>query len=83
MKAYKSTVYLTNEFSCRWSKKNNKLCETNSSEKGVLGLFYFTSMKEVDDIPTEGEFVKWLSKSNKKLSYTIIENAYEFRDLMS
>ena len=56
------TVGTTNEFICRWRVlQNGHLEESYGSSKGVAGLFYFPKSEMLNDIPDEGEFVKWFA----------------------
>ena len=65
-----STLFTTSDFECRWSiNRDNKLIEQKSSNNGIMGLFYFKTAKELETLPTSGEFVRWLSKSQIKLKF--------------
>ena len=65
-----STLFTTSDFECRWSiNRDTKLIEQKSSNNGIMGLFYFKTAKELETLPTSGEFVRWLSKSQIKLKF--------------
>lgn len=61
-------VGLSKDFPCRWSYKDGKFVEQSSSEFGVAGLFVFKSKAEIEGVPEEGEFVRWLSERNLKFN---------------
>ena len=55
------------DFECRWSFKNDEFVEERSVENGVAGVFFFENKKVIEDVPVEGEFVRYLStKKNVK-----------------
>ena len=56
-------IGLSKTFGCRWSiDAENKLVESFSKTKGIAGLFFFNdTSKLLQNIPSSGEFVKWLS----------------------
>lgn len=51
-------IGLSGTFKCRWSFKDGKFVEEPSSEHGVAGFFVFRDKSEINDVPTEGEFVR-------------------------
>lgn len=55
-------VGISKDFPCRWSYQNALFAETRSSEHGVAGLFVFENTRQLDQMPEEGEFVRWLSE---------------------
>ena len=58
---------ISKDFECRWSYHNNNFKEESSKENGVAGLFLFKNKQQIEGVPEEGEFVKWLA--NKNLSF--------------
>lgn len=58
-------VGLSGDFRCRWKYENNEFCEEPSVERGVAGLFVFRSRKEIEGVPKEGEFVRWLKDEDR------------------
>ncbi len=58
---------ISKDFECRWSYKDNHFKEEASKENGVAGLFLFKNKQQIEGVPEEGEFVKWLA--NKNLSF--------------
>ena len=53
-------IGISKDFSCRWSYNNGKFIEERSSEYGVAGYFIFREKSYIQDVPTDGEFVRWL-----------------------
>ena len=49
------------DFECRWSFVDNEFVEQRSVEHGVAGVFFFENKKVIEDVPLEGEFVRYLS----------------------
>lgn len=58
---------ISKEFSCRWSYVDGKFVEEPSAEHGVAGLFIFHDKSRIEDVPLEGEFVRYLS--HKKITF--------------
>lgn len=63
----KNYLGISKDFECRWSYLNDKFKEEASKENGVAGLFLFMNKKQIEGVPSEGEFVRWLT--TKKLSF--------------
>ena len=55
---------ISRDFPCRWSYYNNEFAETPSTENGVAGMFIFKNKAQIEDVPEEGEFVRYLSTKN-------------------
>lgn len=51
---------VSKDFRCRWSYMNGELVETPSETQGVAGCFIFRSRDIFQDIPENGEFVRYL-----------------------
>lgn len=57
-------IYTTNAFDCRWSVDlAGRLVEETNSTNGVPGIFFFPDHTILSQIPTHGEFVRWLSQN--------------------
>ena len=54
-------IGISKDFPCRWSHIGNSFKQEPSSENGVAGLFIFKDKSEIQDVPDEGEFVRWLA----------------------
>lgn len=55
-----NVIGISKGFSCRWSYKEGRFIEERSSDFGVAGLFLFKEKSYIADVPTDGEFVRWL-----------------------
>lgn len=78
-------IFLSNSFICRWSYLDSQLEESPSSSAGVAGLFLFRdAYASLKDIPSSGEFVRWLSKrSNYSPNPYFLKNTLELGDIKS
>ena len=72
-----SYVGLTNENHCRWTFKHGKPVEEGGDDNGIFGFFIFKSKKEIKNVPSSGEFVKFLRDSNVKLRPYYLNGVYE------
>lgn len=57
-------IGISKGFSCRWKFENGKLEEKRSREFGVAGHFIFENKRVIENVPEEGELVRWLSTQN-------------------
>lgn len=60
-------IGISKDFPCRWKYENGEFSEEKNTKHGVAGHFIFKSKSEIEDVPQEGEFVRWLRK--KKLQF--------------
>lgn len=60
-------IGISKDFPCRWKYENNIFNEERSSTQGVAGHFIFKEKSYIEDVPLEGEFVKWLQ--SKKMIF--------------
>lgn len=74
----KCYVGLSGDFQCRWSCDGFKLEEKASVTNGVAGLFYFNDKSVIEDVPEQGEFVRYLSNKDFSFSTVTLKNAKEF-----
>lgn len=72
-------IGLSNSFPCRWTycKETELLIETTANANGVAGFFKFSNRNQLNKLPNSGEFVRWLSKSNVKLTPQNLNNIKE------
>lgn len=66
-----NTIGVSSDFECRWQYKNHKFLEIPSIEYGVAGCFFFKEKSILNDIPQNGEFVRYLK--NKKINFDTIK----------
>lgn len=57
-------IGISKNFRCRWSYKAGVFKEAASETDGVAGLFIFKNKLILNDVPFEGEFVRWLAQKN-------------------
>ena len=55
-------VGISKGFSCRWKFENGSFKEEKSREYGGAGHFIFEDKLQIQEVPEEGEFVRWLSE---------------------
>ena len=53
-------IGVSKDFKCRWMYKDGLFEEKQSSTYGVAGCFIFKDKSVLDNVPNEGEFVRWL-----------------------
>lgn len=56
-------VGISRDFECRWSFEDGQFQERPSKDHGVAGLFIFQRKELLEQVPQEGEFVRWLGNS--------------------
>lgn len=74
----KNYVGISVDFSCRWSFANGQFKEERSTKHGVAGLFVFKDKSYVLDVPTDGEFVRWLQGKGVSFEELALHNAHEY-----
>lgn len=74
----KNLIGISKDFECRWSYKNGEFVEEKSKEFGVAGFFVFNSKKEIEDVPSSGEFVKYLKSKNIEFDEIPLYGTKEF-----
>lgn len=58
-------IGIAKDFPCRWKYENGTFAEERSERFGVAGVFYFRDKDCLEDVPAEGEFVRWLSNQGQ------------------
>lgn len=71
-------VGLSGDFSCRWKYENGLFEESASVVCGVAGLFLFHDKSELNEVPEEGEFVKWLGKRKMTFQTQMLSRTKEY-----
>ena len=59
-------IGISKDFSCRWKYENGEFAEERSDEYGVAGHFIFKDKSFINDIPADGEFVRYLKGKGLK-----------------
>lgn len=77
-------VCTTSAFTCRWSvSEEGRLSETPSDSTGVPGLFFLPRADLLSPIPTQGEFVRWLSDQESAFSSLRVDDLEELGEFAS
>lgn len=71
-------IGISKDFRCRWSWRDNAFVEEPSEEYGVAGCFLFKDKSLIDDVPTEGEFVRYLSTKNMEFNELPLYGTHEY-----
>lgn len=71
-------VGLSGDFKCRWKYENGEFNEEASVTHGVAGHFIFKSKSVLNEVPKDGEFVKWLKEENIDFKTQIISRTKEY-----
>lgn len=79
----KNCIGLTKNIKCRWTYKDGKLAEVPGKDAGVVGFFYFGDPQKLPEIPSDGEFVKFLSEKVQGIVPLLIDKIYEVGALES
>ena len=56
-------IGISKDFSCRWKYEDGIFVEERSDISGVAGLFIFHDKSILQNVPQDGEFVRWLSET--------------------
>lgn len=71
-------VGLSQGFRCRWRYENDCFEEITSEDSGVAGFFVFTEKDRIKDVPTDGEFVRWLKDKRMKFQRLLLPSTKEY-----
>lgn len=56
-------IGVAKDFPCRWKYEDGSFLEESSNSFGVAGVFVFENTQMLSNVPTDGEFVRWLAGS--------------------
>lgn len=56
----KNVIGISKGFTCRWKYEDGAFKEERSDQHGVAGHFIFNDKSVIEDVPEDGEFVRWL-----------------------
>lgn len=59
-------IGIAKDFPCRWLWDGEHFKELKSDTQGVAGHFIFENKSFIEDVPEDGEFVRWLETQNIK-----------------
>jgi len=71
-------VGLSETFTCRWKYEKGKFSEQRSEKYGVAGFFLFKDKAVIEDVPEEGEFVRYLSDKNFEFNTVGLGGTHEY-----
>ena len=71
-------VGLSQTFPCRWKYENGEFHEERSTEYGVAGLFLFTDKRKIENVPDNGELVRWMKENDFKYHTIGVGGTKEF-----
>lgn len=71
-------IGISTTFPCRWSYRNGRFMEEKSSEHGVAGFFLFRDKKKLEDVPKDGELVRWMQQSGMQYKELSLAGTKEF-----
>ncbi|NPV88355.1 NTP transferase domain-containing protein [Coprothermobacteraceae bacterium] len=71
-------VGISANFTCRWSFDGEQFLEEPSADRGVAGFFVFRDKSLIEDVPSEGEFVRYLSNKPSQFKALVLHDVKEF-----
>ena len=76
-------IGISESFECRWSFIQGVLTEQRSASDGVAGCFIFQNSTDYQDVPSEGEFVRYLSQKKKTYDRFSMQGSCEVGTLLA
>jgi len=74
-------IGISNSNPCRYKFYDNTIIEQETRENGIIGFFFFKSPSILRDIPSEGEFVKYLSLSKIEIKPLVVDSIIDLGTL--
>lgn len=74
----KNIIGISKDFPCRWKYENGVFTEEKSMEHGVAGHFIFQNKTYLSDLPSEGEFVRWLQSKGFTFEEQCLYRTHEY-----
>lgn len=71
-------IGISKDFVCRWKYENGIFSEEKSAEYGVAGYFVFQNKKILEDVPENGEFVRWLQNTEIEFEEQGLYRTHEY-----
>ncbi len=71
-------IGISTTFPCRWSYQNENFVEESSSLHGVAGFFLFTDKKKIEEVPPNGELVRWMQENRMRFKEISLAGTKEF-----
>lgn len=77
----KPIICTTDSFTCRWTvAAEGYLHEMPGTNQGIPGIFYFPCAAQLEQLPQEGEFVKWFAANIPKFELLSCPDIEELGD---
>lgn len=76
-------IGISKDFTCRWSYIDKEFKEEASAENGIAGLFIFKNKEQIQKVPSEGEFVRWLSSQKIQFNRLDMYGGLEIGTMLS
>lgn len=76
-------IGLSTDFPCRYRYVEGKIINESSCDCGVAGHFIFNRKAVISDVPSKGEFVKWLGTKNIDFVKLYLNGTHEYGTLES
>ena len=76
-------IGISSSLICRWSYVDGVFLEQSTTTNGIVGLFFFKEKSELEEVPQEGEFVRWLQQNEKNYPAFHVDGVKEFGTLAS
>ena len=71
-------VGLSTDFTCRWKYQDGIFSEEKSKEYGVAGFFLFGDKEVLEDVPENGELVRWIQEQGINFKTLSLAGTREF-----
>lgn len=71
-------IGISTTFPCRWSYRDGGFREEPSCENGVAGFFLFTDRSKLQNIPPDGELVRWMQSEGMGFREVSLASTREF-----
>ena len=76
-------VGTSSTLNCRWKLENGTLSERTGDGCGVVGIFYIATPSALPEVPTNGEFVRFLKDSNLPVTSWEVQGVHEIGTIES
>ncbi len=71
-------IGISKTFPCRWSYMEGKFVEERSAEHGVAGFFLFKDKSSLNNVPKDGELVRWIQQRGLQFKEWSLAGTREF-----
>ena len=71
-------IGISTTFPCRWSYADGKFTEERSYAHGVAGFFLFAEKRKLENVPQDGELVRWMQQEGMQFQELSLAGTKEF-----